>query len=96
MKRKILNTGKDANNNLTVTVEYSDGEKGQNITFNFCPTATKTDILKVIDENCPISETTEVETIKEEALATIQGSLESEVGKSVTIQAIKDEPNTSK
>ena len=89
MKRKILDIDKDANNNLTVEVEYSDGKRKEVKTLNFDPTTSKVDILKTVGEANPISEKTEEEIAKEEALTTIQGKLATEVGKEVTIQAVK-------
>ena len=53
---KIKKVGKDANRNITIGIEYTDGERTAVKTFNFLPTVTKEDIFKTFNDGFNLSE----------------------------------------
>ena len=89
MKYKIKENDKDALNNLTVKVEYINGDESIEKTLNFDPAKTKTEILERINNSCPLTEKTTEETEKETAYNERKAELDSEIGKETIIEEVK-------
>ena len=89
MKYKILEVSEDANKNITVAVEFTDGKRNAEKTFNFEPNKTKAEILEAINAGCPIAEKTAEEIEKETALEERKAEMAGEVDKEIEIKKVK-------